>query len=126
MPNVVSTTADRTNAAKAAAGAEARKAATKMSFGNGAVIGAGAPRVPLTTDVGLQNKTLTKALESITYPIGTTVRYTARIAFAELNGSTVNEISLEDAAGVTLAIKTFDPITKNNEIELTFDWDDAY
>ena len=124
--NAITTDFARANQAKAAAGEEALKTVAKMSFGNGGTNPDGSVRTPLSSETGLANKLLAVDIESVTYPIPTTVRFTARLAFDQLNGYEISEIGLESADGTTLAIKTFEPIPKNSENEFVVDWDEVY
>lgn len=101
---------------------------TQMAFGNGGVDGSNVPITPSATAIplALGNQLLVKNIESVSYPITTTVKFTCRLLAGELNGYDINEAALIDSAGNVVAKKTFTKKSKDNETELVFEWNEEF
>lgn len=100
----------------------------QMAFGNGGVDGSNVPIPPSATakPLSLGNQLLVKAIESVSYPVSTTVRFTCRLLSTELNGYDISEAALVDSVGHVVAKKTFTKKGKDNETELVFEWDEEF
>lgn len=102
----------------------------KMAFGDGGVDGSNQPIAPVTGDpvagISLGNELLRKNLESVAYPVPTTVRFEGKLAEIELNGYDISEVALVDENDDIVAIKTFTPKGKDAESELVFRWDEEF
>lgn len=91
-----------------------------MAFGNGAKEGDGY-RVPLPTDISLQNELLRQGIDNATLQEdGISVLYTCTLAKETLGGETINEIGLYDEDGDLVAIKSFSDKGKDNDMEMIF------
>lgn len=100
----------------------------QMAFGNGGVDGSNIPIPPSATasPLTLGNQLLVKNIESVAYPVSTTVRFTCRLLSTELNGYDISEAALIDNAGNVVAKKTFTKKGKDAETELVFEWDEEF
>ena len=70
-----------------------------------------------------------KELEGHSYPDvenQTTCRYTATLDVGECTGKYISEIGLYDEEDDLIAIRTFLPMGKTEDIPLTFDMDEVF
>ena len=56
----------------------------------------------------------------------TTNRYTVTIPEGDLNGKSISEMALVDAAGMLAAVKNFLPKGKDEDVQFTFQFDDVF
>jgi len=99
---------------------------THIAFGSGGVDGTGEPIPPPETAVALNNQIAVYPIDSVTYPINTTARYTVTIPAADLPGAKLSEAALVDSGGKLCAIKTFYIKQKDNGVSFTFSFDDEF
>jgi hypothetical protein len=99
----------------------------QMAFGDGGTDESGPlPPNGAIDPLTLGNELLRKPLESVSYPVPTTVRFTGKLLEGELNGVNVSEIALIDEAGDVVAVKTFSGKGKDAESELVFEWNEEF
>ena len=102
----------------------------QMAFGDGGVDSNNVPIAPVTGDpvagISLGHELLRKPLDSVSYPVPTTVRFTGSLAETELIGKDISEIALIDADGDVVAVKTFTKKGKDGESQLVFQWDEEF
>lgn len=99
---------------------------THLAFGNGGVDGEGNPVPPSETQTKLNDEFCRYPVDSITYPIETTVRYSVTIPKEEQVGKKFSEIGLIDAEGNLCAIKTMYVKQKDDGVKFTFEFDDEF
>ena len=97
-----------------------------MAFGNGGVDTGGAPIATTGEEVALRNELLKKDIDSHTFPITTTGRYTVRLGKEELADQNISEMGLFDAEGDLIAYKTFLPKGKDSDMEFIWDMDEIF
>lgn len=105
---------------KARAGIKALPAVTQMAFGNGAA------GTPSENDNTLKNELLRKDLTSIMQVTDTNFRYVCTLTTAELANATINELALCDAEGDLVMIRTCADKNKDDDEEMTFEFDDKF
>lgn len=123
--NVIITRKARENLVRARAGDIDLPPITKMAFGNGGAEG-GEPVPPTEDQTGLKGEIFQKDVDWHDYPVPTTCRYVCRLTEEECAGESISEIGLVDSEGSVLAIKTFSPKGKDDDIEMTFTLDDIF
>lgn len=126
MPNSITTVTARAAFAQAHGTTGTLPKITHMAFGTGGVDGSNVPIPPLTTAAALGHEILRKPLESISYPVSTTVRFTGKLMENEAVGQDISEIALVDQNGAIAAIKTFTKKGKDSESQFVFDWDEEF
>lgn len=99
---------------------------TQMAFGSGGVDGDGAVVAATGEEVSLRAELLTKDIDSHSYPVTTTGRYSVRLGKTELADETISEMGLFDAEGDLVAYKTFLPKGKDGDMEFVFDMDEIF
>ncbi|HIS61454.1 MAG: phage tail protein [Clostridiales bacterium] len=99
---------------------------TKMVFGNGGIGGGGQVIEPTGEETQLKGFLLEKTIESHSYPVTTTARYTAKLEKTELANENISEQGLVDEEGDLVAYKTFLPKGKDDDMEFIFDMDEIF
>lgn len=123
----VVTRARRIHLAKITSGAvEKIPKITHIAFGEGGVDEEGMPIAPTENQAGLNAEFCRYAVEKVSYPIETTVRYTLTIPKIEQAGKCFNEAGLVDEEGVVCAIKTMYTKQKDDDVIFTFEFDDEF
>ena len=97
-----------------------------MAFGSGGVDESGTVIATTGEEVALRNELLRKNIDSHTFPITTTGRYTVRLGKEELADQNISEMGLFDAEGELVAYKTFLPKGKDSDMEFVFDMDEIF
>lgn len=105
---------------KARAGIQALAAVTQMAFGNGA------DGTPSEEDNALKNELLRKDLDGIKQVTDTNFRYSCTLGRDELANMTINEAALVDADGDLVMIRTCSDKNKDDDEEMTFEFDDIF
>lgn len=126
MAQGVITKTGREKLCKAHAGDITLPAITQMAFGSGGVDESGAVIATTGEEVSLRTELLKKDIDSHTYPITTTGRYSVRLGKEELADQTISEQGLFDAEGDLIAYKTFLPKGKDGDMEFIFDMDEIF
>lgn len=99
---------------------------TQIAFGSGGVDEGGEPIAPLETQEALKQEIKRYNVDSVTYPVETTARYTVTIPADELTGASINEAALVDSDGDLAAIKTMYTKRKDAGVTFTFEFDDEF
>lgn len=97
-----------------------------IAFGSGGVDGQGEPVAPLETQEALKQEIKRYDVDSVSYPVDTTARYTVTIPADELTGEEINEAALVDSEGDLAAIKTMYTKRKDAGVAFTFEFDDEF
>lgn len=130
MSNSITSAKARAKFAQAHGTTGALKKVVKMAFGDGGVDVGNVPIPPVTGDpvvgITLGHELQRKDLDSVSYPVPTTVRFTGSLAEAELVGKDISEVALVDEDGDIVAVKTFSRKGKDAESELVFRWDEEF
>lgn len=126
MAQGVITKIGREKLCKAHAGDITLPIITQMAFGNGGVDESGTVIATTGEEVALRNELLRKNIDSHTFPITTTGRYSLRLGKEELADQTISEQGLFDAEGDLVAYKTFLPKGKDGDMEFIFDMDEIF
>lgn len=94
-----------------------------MALGDGGVNDAGEPVAPDVEQSALTHEVCRYAVQTPTFPVDTTARFTAIIPEAEQPGVKFSEMGLVDTEGNFVAIKTMYIKQKDDDVEfsLTFD-----
>lgn len=125
--NSIITLARRENLTKITSGAiTALPKITYIAFGNGGTDAEGNPIPPILTDTTLKSEICRYPVETPTYPVTTTARYTVSIPKTEQAGVKFNEMALVDEAGTLCAIKTMYTKQKDDDVIFTFTFDDEF
>lgn len=121
MSEAVTLDAFRARLAAHMAGEAAAPVITHMAFGRGGHTAANAPKPVDASRTTLFDERLRKPVQSIVRPQPTWVEAKGVITESELNGETISEAALVDAAGNLIAMKTFAPKVKeaDERIEIT-------
>lgn len=124
--NEVTTTQARTDFAKARAGEIPLPKITHMALGTGGhQLGDVTKPVPPNPDaISLEAEVLRKVV-TVTRNV-TAVNYKCEIGPLEANGVIFTEAALIDQNGKVVAFKTFGGKTKENDVSLSFDWDENF
>lgn len=98
---------------------------THLAFGSG---GANENGIlpPSETQTELNAEFCRYPIDSVTYPIETTARYTVTIPEKEQEGKMFNEIGLIDAEGNLCAVKAMYTKQKDGDVKFTFEFDDEF
>lgn len=99
---------------------------TQIAFGSGGVDESGEPVAPLETQEALKQEIKRYDVDSVTWPVDTTARYTVTIPADELTGEAINEAALVDSDGDLAAIKTMYTKRKDAGVTFTFEFDDEF
>lgn len=99
---------------------------THIAFGNGGVDSSGNPLEPAENQTTLNSELYRYAVDGISYPVPTTVRYTVTIAADEHTGDSISEAALVDSDGDLCAIKTMYAKKKDAGTAFTFEFDDEF
>lgn len=126
MAQGVITKIGREKLCQAHAGDLTLPAITQMAFGSGGVDESGTVIATTGEEVSLRNELLKKNIDSHTYPITTTGRYSTRLSKEELADQTISELGLFDAEGDLVAYKTFLPKGKDADMEFVWDMDEIF
>ena len=105
---------------KARAGIKALPPITQMAFGNGA------NGAPSEDDNTLKNELLRKDLSGIKHVTETNCRYICTLTKVELADTTINELALCDEEGDLVMIRTCSDKNKDDDEEMTFEFDDKF
>lgn len=125
--NSVITRKRRVKLCQASSGAESTLApVTKIAFGSGGVDEGGDPIAPLETQEALKQEIKRYDVDSVTYPVETTARYTVTIPADDLTGASINEAALVDSDGDLAAIKTMYTKRKDAGVTFTVEFDDEF
>ena len=126
MAQGVITKTGREKLCKAHAGDIALPIITQMAFGSGGVDESGTVIATTGEEAALRNELLRKNIDSHTFPITTTGRYSVRLGKEELADQNISEMGRFDAAGDLVAYKTFLPKGKDSDMEFIFDMDEIF
>lgn len=99
---------------------------THIAFGSGGVGEDGEPIAPQETQTSLNQEIARYKVDSVTYPIETTARYTVTIPRDEMTGQSISEAALVDSNGDLAAIKTMYTKRKDAGVAFTFEFDDEF
>ncbi len=126
MAEGVITVKAREDLTKAHAGDITLPAIKYMAFGNGGLDTQGNPVNTTGEEVSLRNELLRKNIDTHSYPIKTTCRYSVRLEKQELANQVISEQGLFDENGSLVAYKTFLPKGKDEDMEFIFDMDEVF
>lgn len=128
MANSVTTIAAREKFAKAHAGTAALPKVTQVAWGTGGHDPAnGDAVIPPTADlIAVPGEFLRKVIDSQSFPVSTTARFTSTLTGEEGNGKDVSACGLYDEAGTLVAVKTFKPKAVDLDTTITIDWDEEF
>lgn len=123
--NSVVTVIAREKMLKARAGAITLPKIKGFAFGNGGVDTGGNVLAPSETQNTLNNELLRKEIDGYEFTSNLVCRYSCTLEKSELSGYKISEIALYDEDGDLVAIKTFLPKGKDDDLEMTFQIDDS-
>lgn len=130
MVKAVVTKIGREKLCKAHAGDILLPKIAKMAFGDGGIDNTTNVELkPTGEERTLYSELLKKELDGHGYPDtdNTAIcRYTATLGAGECTGKYISEIGLYDEEGDLIALRTFLPIGKTEDIPLTFDMDEVF
>lgn len=132
MKKTVITEIGRKKLCKAHAGEIALPKIAKMAFGDGGVDEHGTEIRPTGKETSLYNELAQKDLEMHMCVDGedgseeTTCKYYGRLDAGECTGKYISEIGLLDEEGDLIAIRTFLPMGKTEDIPLMFNMDEIF
>jgi hypothetical protein len=98
----------------------------KMAFGDGGTDGSNKPIPPLETATTLKHELTRYDIDSVSYPVSTTARYTATIPGDTLVNANINEAALVDADGKICLIQTMTKKGKDDGVIFTFTLDEEF
>ena len=125
--NVVITNLRRERLCKITSGAiSALPAIIHVAFGDGGVDESGAVIPPTGSQTALRHELGRYPVDSVTYPVATTARYTVTIPANALAGAQISEAALVDADGGLCAIRNMLPKGKDADVTFTFTFDDEF
>lgn len=99
---------------------------THIALGTGGVDANGEPLVPSETQTALNQQVGEYEIESVSYPVETTARYTITIPENELVGEAISEVGLVDEQGNLCAVKNMYVKRKDEGVTFTFTFDDEF
>lgn len=99
---------------------------THIAFGEGGIDEEGSVIAPLETQTKLKSEFCRYYIDSATYPIETTARYTVTVPREEQAGKSFSEMGLIDADGNLCAVKNMLPKVKDEDVIFTFEFDDEF
>jgi hypothetical protein len=99
---------------------------TTVAWGTGGVDASGNVLVPSGTLTAVPGEVIQKPIESYSYPIPTTARFTVKLSTTEANGNEISSCGLYDSAGNLIAVKNFSRKAKDSETELVVTWDEEF
>ena len=129
MEKAIVTKVGREKLCKAHAGDITLPKITHMAFGDGGINSENIELKPTGTETTLYNELLKKELDGHSYldvDNLITCRYTATLGIGECTGKYISEIGLYDEEGDLIALRTFLPMGKTEDIPLTFDMDEVF
>lgn len=126
MAQGVITEIGRRKLCQAHAGDIALPKITHMAFGDGGVDGTGSVLGTSGGEVSLRNELMKKTIDSYSFPIATTCRYSVRLSKSDLAGESISEQGLYDEDGDLVAYKTFMSKGKDDDMEFVFDMDEIF
>lgn len=126
MATAVVTKKAKTKMLKARANIASLPTVKGFAFGNGGVDSNGNVLTPTETQNALNGELLRKEIDSATMISDTKCRYECTLLSNELVGKSISEVALYDTDGDLVAIKNFNPKSKDNELEMVFQMDDAF
>lgn len=126
MAQGVITKKGREKLCKAHAGQITLPKITQMAFGDGGLNVEGTPMETTGEEVGLRKELLKKNIDTVTFPVPATGRYSVRLGTAELAGKSISEQGLYDAEGDLVAYKTFMAKGKDDDMEFVFEMDEIF
>lgn len=97
-----------------------------IAIGDGAVDENGNLVFPDETDVQLKNELLRREYINCERVSDICYRYRMELGADELAGKRINEAALYDAEGDLLAIRVFGDKTKDADMEMAFEYEDAF
>lgn len=98
----------------------------KIALGDGGVDENGNPIIPLDEDVSLKNELLRRNYDSVVRISDTVFRYRIDLKEGELLGKNISEIALFDSEDNMLSVKTFQPKSIEDDMEVSFEIDDKF
>lgn len=123
----VITLARRINLARATSGVLAPlPPITHIAFGDGGVDADDQPIMPTADQTSLKHEVGRYPIDTPTFPVPTTVAYTAEIPESDLVGTRLSEMGLVDADGTLCAIKTMYIKQKDDGVKLIFEMNDEF
>lgn len=126
MAQGIITVIGREKLCKAHAGERQLPKITHMAFGDGGIDDQGNLINTTGDEISLRNELLKKAIDTVTFPIDTTARYSVRLGTADLAEKTISEQGLYDEEGDLVAYKTFLGKGKDADMEFVFDMDEIF
>ena len=132
MEKTVITEVGRKKLCKAHAGDITLPKIARMAFGDGGVNEQGTELRPTGKETSLYNELTQKDIERHVCVDGedgsteTTCQYYGRLDEGECTGKYISEIGLIDAEGDLIAIRTFLPMGKTEDIPLMFNMDEIF
>lgn len=99
---------------------------THIAFGEGGIDEDGSVAAPSETQTELKSEFCSYPIDSVTYPIETTARYTVTVPREEQAGKSFSEMGLIDAEGNLCAVKNMLPKVKDEDVIFTFEFDDEF
>ena len=132
MEKTVITEVGRKKLCKAHAGDITLPKIARMAFGDGGVNEQGTEIRPTGKETSLYNELTQKDIERHVCVDGedgsteTTCQYYGRLDEGECTGTYISEIGLIDAEGDLIAIRTFLPMGKTEDIPLMFNMDEIF
>lgn len=99
---------------------------THMALGRAMTDGEGNIVDAVGTEVSLNHELLRREIDSHSFPIETTCRYSLRLNKTELAGEIISEMGLFDETGDLIAYKTFLPKGKDSDMEFIFELDEIF
>lgn len=125
--NSVITITRRVKTCKASSGlAETLPPVTYIAFGSGGVDNEGMPIPPTERQSALTRELARYPVESVTFPVETTARYSVTIPKEDLTDEPISEAALVDSEGDVASIKTFYAKQKDKGTAFTFEFDDQF
>lgn len=97
-----------------------------VAFGDGGIGEQGEVLAPTGDQTALHHEVGRYDIDSVTYPMDTTARYTVKIPKTDLPGVSISEAALVDAEGNLCAIRNMLPKGKDEDVEFTFEFDDEF
>lgn len=95
----------------------------ELAFGIGGVDANHQPIAPSVEDNYLKNEVFRVPVEIVSYPIPTTVEFSALLDRPEFNGHEISEMGIVDEDGDFVGIQTFTIKTKDELSIMKFIWD---
>lgn len=126
MAQAVITLIGKEKLCKAHAGDRTLPKIVKMALGSGGVDAEGNVIDTTGEEVSLRTQLLIRDIDSYSFPINTTCRYSMRLSKEDLADKFISEQGLFDEEGDLIAYKTFMPKGKDGDMEFLFEMDEIF